>query len=136
MNELLQNWIAILTGDATLTAIVPATSIMVGAVDITMETQASLLYPQINLHTVSEVQRTVPLHTRDTHIQVDIWSRNSMLEVLTIYERVVTLLSYQVGNQGTAHFFWQRLGGAVDLDETDRRTFHRAMTFVAWSIKP
>lgn len=135
MLEIFENFISILTADATLTAIVPATSIMVGPVDVTMETQASLLYPQINLHLVSETQRTVPSFTRDTQVQIDIWSRNSMLEMETIYERVINDLSYQSGNEGQAHFFWQRLGGATDQYESDRRIWHRAITMSVWSVK-
>lgn len=122
--------------DSTLTAIVPATSILVGPVDITMEKQAGLLYPQINLHAVSEVQRSNPLNTRDTQIQLDIWSRNSQLELENIYEEVVTALGYLTVNQGTSHIFWSRLGGAIDDYEADRRIWHRACTFVFWSIKP
>lgn len=135
MLEIFQNFISILSGDATLTAIVPTTSITTGPVDITMETQASLLYPQINLWQVSEAQRSNPLNTRDTQVQMDIWSRNSMLELETIYERLITLLNYETANQSTAHIFWTRLDGGVDHYEADRRVWHRAVTFRVWSMK-
>lgn len=134
MLEILQYFVSILTSDATLNAIIPATQIFTGPVDVTTEVQSQLLLPQINIHIVSEAQRTVPLGTRDTMVQIDIWSRNNALEVETAYERILVLLSYQIANSGTAHIFWQRLGSGVDLYETDRRIWHKAMTFQVWSI--
>lgn len=134
MLEIFQNFISILSGDATLTAIV-GTNIFTGPVDITMEKQKELLYPQINLFQVSEVQRSNPLNTRDTQVQMDIWSRTSQLELETIYERVITLLSYETTDQSTAHIFWTRLDGGVDHYEADRRIWHRAVTFRVWSMK-
>ncbi len=136
MLEIFTKIIGILTTDATLNAIVPATSIFTGAVDVTMEKQVELLYPRIVLWQVSEISRTVPQNARDTQVQLDIWSRNSMIEVENIYERVLTLLNYDSGNKDTAHVFWQRLSGAVDQFETDRRIWHRSITFTCWSMKP
>jgi hypothetical protein len=135
MLEILENFITILTTDATLNAIVPVANIFTGPVDQTMETQASLLYPAINVHILSEAQRSNPFAARDTTVGVDIWSRNSQLELQTIYERIVALLSYEIANQNTAHIFWTRLGGATDVIETDRRVWHRAVTYTCWSIK-
>lgn len=135
MLEILQNMVSVLKTDGTLTAIVPADNIMVGPIDITVETQTGLIMPQINLHTVSEVSRSVPIQTRDTQIQIDIWSRTGQLEIENIYERVITLLNYQSPIQGTAKLFWERLGSAVDLYESDRRIWHRAITYVVWSHK-
>lgn len=135
MLEIFQKIISTLIGDSTLTAIVPTENIFTGAADIIQEKQATLLSPAIILSQVGESVRTVPLNVRDTQIQLDIWSRNSQLEVETIYERVMTLLNYLSGDQSTAHIFWQRLGGAVDLFESDRRIWHRSCTFVCWSIK-
>lgn len=132
----MQKMVGVLTADAGVIALCPAANIMVGPVDITMETQADLLYPSINLTQVSEVSRTVPLNTRDTQVQIDIWSRTSQLQLEQIYEAMINALNYDNGNQGSAHIFWQRLGGAVDLHESDRRVWHRACTFVVWSIKP
>lgn len=136
MLEILQKFISVLTNDATLNAIVPVANIFTGAVDITMEKQDELLYPSIVLSLVSEISRSVPSNTRDTQIQLDIWSRNSQLEIENIYERVITLLNYLSANESTAHIFWQRLGGAVDSFETDRRIWHRSCTFTVWTIKP
>ncbi len=135
MLELLQKIIAILTADATLTAIVPTAQILTGPVDIVAETQGSLPYPQVNMHVIAEVQRSNPLGTRDTQIQIDIWSRNSQLEIENIYEEVIKALSYQTTDQSTAHLFWSKLGGAIDDYESDRRIWHRAVTFVFWSLK-
>lgn len=135
MLEILQKLISVLTANATVTAIVPVTSIMVGPVDVTMEKQDTLIYPQINIFVVSETQRSNPLGTRDTRVQIDLWSRNSQLEIEQMYEAVITALSYQISDQGSAHIFWQRLGGAVDLYESDRRIWHRAVDYVCWSIK-
>ena len=122
--------------DGTLTAIVPTTNIFTGPVDILVDSQNELHMPAIILSVVSESQRTVPQGARDTDIQVDIWSRNSQLEVESIYEEVINLLSFQIANQGQAHIFWDRLGGAVDMFESDRRVWHKATTFRFWSIKP
>lgn len=136
MLEIFEKLIATLIGDATLTAICPATNIFTGAADILQEKQNTLLSPAIILSQISEAVRTVPLNTRDTQIQLDIWSRNSQLEVETIYERILTLLNYMSADQSTAHIYWQRLSGAVDLFEADRRVWHRSCTFTVWSTKP
>ena len=132
MKNLFVKIISILTGDVTLTAIVPATQIFVGPVDVTVEEQTGLLMPQINIRQVTEVTATVPRNTRETTFQVDIWSRNNQLEVEDIYERIITLLNYLLTDQGSNHIFWQRSGGAVDDYEGDRRIWHRSITFVAW----
>lgn len=136
MLEILEKLIAILTTDATLNAIVPVTNVFTGPVDQLNQSQESLPYPGIFLSLVSEVSRSVPLNTRDSHVAIDIYSRNSQLEVENIYERIITLLNYFSGDEGGAHIFWQRLNGAADLYETDRRIFHRSTTFVFWAIKP
>jgi hypothetical protein len=136
MLEILQWLIAQMTGDATLTAIVPVANIFTGPVDVLVESQNELLMPSIIISGVSEVQRTVPQGARDTQVQVDIWSRNSQLEIENIYEEILNLLSFQIANQGSAHIFWDRLGGSVDMFETDRRIWHRAVTMTFWSIKP
>lgn len=132
MKQLIEKIIALLIADGILTAIVPATNILTGPVDVVTEKQSELLLPQINVHVISESQRTVPKNVRDTMVQIDIWSRNSFLETVNIYERIITLLEYQTIDKDTAHIFWDRLGSAVDQYESDRRIFHRAMTFQCW----
>lgn len=122
--------------DATLTGIVKPSNIYTGPVDVLVETQPELHMPSIVLSTVSEAQRTVPQGARDTRIQVDLWSRKSQMEIENIYEEILNLFSFQIANQGTAHIFWDRLEGAVDLFESDRRIWHRSVTMVFWSIKP
>lgn len=136
MLEILEWIIAQITTDPTLNSIVPVANIYTGPVDILIESQPTLNMPSIIVSTISEVQRTVPQGARDSQIQIDIWSRNSQLEIEQIYEELLNLLSFQIANQGTAHIFWDRLGGSVDLFESDRRIWHRATTFTFWSIKP
>lgn len=136
MLEILEWIIAQMLADGTLTAMVPAANIFTGPVDILVESQDELHMPSIIVSTVSEVQRTVPQGARDSVIQVDIWSRKSMLEVEQIYEEVLNLLSFQIANQGTAHIFWDRGSGATDMFESDRRVWHKAVTMTFWSIKP
>lgn len=135
MLEIFQKMVATLQAASAVTSIV-GTNIYTGPVDIPMENQDSLLYPSVVLSQVTEVQRTVPLGARDTQVQIDLWSRNSQLELENLYEAVIAALSFQSGDQSSAHIFWQRLGGAVDLFESDRRIWHRSCTYTVWSIKP
>jgi hypothetical protein len=135
MQEIIEKIIAVLTTDATLNAIVPASQIFVGPVDIVEQTQAGLQLPQINIHMISEVVRTNPSNVRDTIIQLDIWSRNSQKEVVVVYERILVLLDYLSGDQNTEHTFWMRLGGSSDQYESDRRIFHRSLSMTVWSQK-
>lgn len=134
MLQIFEKFIALLKASSAVTTIV-GNNIYVGPVDVTMEKQNTLLYPQILLSMVSEAVRTVPQNTRDTTIQLDIFSRNSQMEVETLYEAVLTALNYYQGDQDTAHVFWQRLGGAIDLFESDRRYWHRSLTFQVWAIQ-
>ena len=133
MTEILEKIISILTSDATLVAMVPVAHIFTGPIDVTVE--KDLLDPQINIHLISEAFRTVPSRVRDTNIQIDIWSRTSQLIVSNIYERLLVLLEYLTVDQGSGHVFWDITTGAVDLYESDRRVFHRAVTLDFWSQK-
>ena len=121
-----------LTGYSNLTTLVPSTNMYTGSVDITVEKQSTLPYPQIVLQTISESIRTVPKNTRDSSYQIDIFSRNSQLEIENIYEEIINALNYQSGDESTSHLFWDRLGGTVDMYESDRRIWHRSITFMAW----
>ena len=136
MLEILEWIVAKMLADPTLIALVPAKNIFTGPVDVLVENQNELHMPSIIISGVSEVQRTVPQGARDTVVQVDIWSRVSMMEVEQIYEEVLSLLSFQIANQGQAHIFWDRLSGAVDMFEEDRRVWHKAVSMTFWSIKP
>jgi hypothetical protein len=136
MLEIFQYFVSILTNDATLNAIVSTKNIFTGPADILQQQSANLLAPAILLSQVSEAVRSNPPNTRDTQIQLDILSRNSQLEIENIYERILVLLDYNIANQNTAHIFWQRLGGAVDTPDSERRTFRRSVTFTVWSSKP
>jgi hypothetical protein len=136
MLEILTFIINTLKNSTGVTSIVPATQILVGQVDIVEETQAGLQLPQINAHVVSESTRTVPTNARDTMVQVDIWSRNSMMEVVQVYEFILQALNYSIANVNTAHIFWDRSSSCVDMFESDRTIWHRAVTFEFWSMKP
>lgn len=136
MLEILKYIVSTLKGASAVTSIVPSTNIFVGPVDVVTESQSELLLPQINIHVISESVRTVPINTRDTIIQIDIWSRNSQLEVVQAYEAIMSALNYQSPTQDTAKIFWERLNNVVDQYESDRRIFHRSMTFAVWSQKP
>lgn len=126
--------VSTLISDPTLTAIVPTTSISVGPLDVVVQSQASILMPQINIHPISETVRTVPLNTKDTRVQMDIWSRNNEMEAQTIYERVIVLLDFQMYDQGGSHIYWQRLGGLSSTYDTEVRLWHYSADFVFWSL--
>lgn len=136
MLEILSYMVAQMRADAALTAMVPTDNMFTGKPDVLIETQPELSMPMVVLWTVSEVQRTVPQGARDTHVQIDVWSRTSQLEVENIYEELVSLFSYKIADQSSAHIFWDRLEGAVDLVESDRAIWHKAVTVVFWSVKP
>ena len=137
MLEILQNIITILTTDSILNAIVPVTNIFTGPVDVVNEQQLTLLYPQIQLHVLSESINAVPSNTRSTQLQISIFSRNNQLETINIYERLVTLLNYNSSqNPGTYDIFWEKVGGCSDQFESDRRIWHRAVTVDCWAQKP
>lgn len=136
MLEIMQYMVAQMQADSTLIAMVPATNIYTGPVDVLVELQSELHMPGIVIWTVSEQQRTVPQGARDTHVQIDIWSRKSQLEVEQIYEEIVNLFSFKTADKDTAHIFWDRLEGSTDMFEEDRRVWHKAVTVTFWSIKP
>jgi hypothetical protein len=136
MLEILEAFLAKLTTDVALTALVNPKNMYAGPVDIAFDKQKDLPYPAIIVWPVSEASRTVPMNVRDTTIQVDIWSRNSQLELENVYEAMLLALNYQSGDQGTAHVFWQRLNSATDMFESDRRIWHKATSWTVWSIKP
>jgi hypothetical protein len=132
-----QNIISTLINDATLASLmsttVPNLQINVGGVDIVKETQASLAFPMINLHVVSESTRTVPLNAKDTHIQLSIWSRVSELETENIYERVVALLNFINTTVNGTKIEWQRTSGATTDFFTDVSVWQTTVDFVVWS---
>lgn len=135
MEEILQYVIGTLTTNSSLNAIIPATQIFAGPVDVATEIQSELLLPQINVHAISESVRTVPLNARDTVIQIDIWSRNSYLETVQVSEIILSALDFTSPTEGAAKIFWNRLGSTIDMYESDRRIFHRVLSFQFWSQK-
>ncbi|MHB8483866.1 MAG: tail completion protein gp17 [Nitrospiria bacterium] len=134
MINICNNIISVLLNDSTLTATVPKTSIMVGPVDINVEKQSEILMPQINIHPISEVVATVPRNTKETRIQIEVWSRNSEMEAQTIYERILTDLNFLSYDQGTSHIYWQRLGGVSSLYDSEMRLWQYASDFQFWSL--
>jgi hypothetical protein len=134
MLNICNKFITLLTTNAPLVAIVPASSISIGPVDIVQETQASLQMPQINIRPISEVVATVPRNTKQTRLQLDIWSRNSEMEAQNIYEQILTILDFQSYDQSTSHIWWQRLGGLSSSYETDVRLWHYSADFLIWSL--
>lgn len=124
-----------LTKDAVLTQTVPADNILFGPVDVPVETQQDLIYPQINIYTMSDKQRTVPLGVRDSSLSIHIFSRNDQIEVETIFERIVQLLAFQDVIYSNSRIFWGRLEGTVDQYESGARIWHRVSDFIWW-VKP
>jgi len=135
MLEIFEQLITILTNDAALQAIVPKKNILVGPVDIIIEKQTELLYPAITLSLVSESVLTVPMKSRDTVIQIDLWSFQNQMQIEQIYERVLTLVNYYTGDKSTEHTFWQRIQSSADQYESDRRIWHRSISLQVWSNK-
>jgi hypothetical protein len=74
MLEVDQKIAATLTGDATLTAIVDATNIFTGPVDVVslLSSDSGIVLPVIVVSTLSETMRPVPSYCRDTDMQLDI----------------------------------------------------------------
>lgn len=130
--------VTLLQSDPTLNSLMqPSNSsssgVFVGPVDIVNEQQTTLLMPMLNVWLVSESIRTVPRGARDITVQVDIWSRNSQLELENLYERLLTVLDFLTTDQGPSHIYWDRLQNAVDMYESDRRIWHKACRFTFWA---
>lgn len=137
MLEILTQIINIFTGDTTLKSLVPAANMFTGPVEIVTEAQANLYYPQIQISVISETTRSVPTNVRDTMVQISVFSKTSQLEVVNIYERVLTLLEYYNATVGsTARISWMKVSGMTDQYESDRRIWHRAITVECWAQKP
>jgi hypothetical protein len=138
MLDILQFMLGKLTGDAALAALMntdlPITTIYTGPVDLVKQTQASLKFPLMTLTATSETFRTVPLGARDSRVSVDIWSRNSELEIEQIYERICTLLNFQEGDKNSTWVAWQRGGGLSSQYESDARLWHFTADFITWSV--
>ncbi len=141
MLQLVENIINTLLADSTIKQYVN-NRIYPNGVDIYPEAIAppegqtpSAQFPMIAIHTVSEITRTVPLGHRETVIQVSIFSRLSQLEVEEIAEQILSLLNFQnfYNGYGNTILFWQRQDSGIDLFESDRRIWHKALSFRAWA---
>lgn len=134
----MQFMLGLMVNDSTLAGLLststPIRTIFTGPVDIVKETQTSLKVPLVTLSAVSEVYRTVPIQAKDSRISIDIYSRNSELQVENIYERITTLLNYQQGNSNTNWIAWQRVGGLSSQYDSDARMWHWTVDFTVWSV--
>ena len=137
MLDLLQSIQNTLAADATLAGLMNTTApnkrIFVGRVDVVKEVASSIGLPMLVIKGVSESFVTVPITSRNSRIQIDIWSQNSELETAKIYERICTLLNYQSSNINTSHIFWQRGDGFVEQFESEANLFHFLTDIVLWS---
>lgn len=124
----LNSIVSVLVNDATLATLmgttVPNTLIYTGDVDIVQETQASLQYPMVLIHTVSDEFKVMPLHGREMRIQLDIMDRTSELEAINIYEQVCVDLSFLSSTQGGTKIWWTRPTGGADVSESEMRIYH------------
>jgi len=126
-----QNIIDVVKADATIKTFINE-RIYPEGVDIIPETT---LFPLITIHNISEITLTNPKGERECLVQLSIWSRLSQLETEQIAERLLTILNFQTFNSGygTTIKRWQREDSGVDLPETDRRIWHKALTFRVWA---
>jgi hypothetical protein len=131
MLTLLQNITDTVLADPTMQGFI-ANRVYPDGVDIDPETT---LFPLLTIHSISEVTLTNPKYERDCLIQISIWSRLSHLETEQIAERLLDLFNYQQFNTGygTTIQRWQREDAGVDLYESDRRIWHKAITFRIWA---
>jgi hypothetical protein len=122
------NLVSVLTTDSTLAGLmgttVPNTLIYVGDVDIVQETQQSLQYPMLLIHTISDTFRVLPLNARDMHIQIDIMDRTSEMEAIQIYEQVCNDLAFVNTTQGGTRIWWTRPDSGADHSESEMRIYH------------
>lgn len=140
MLNLVINIIDTLKNDPTIASFV-GNRVYPQGVDIFPEATAnpaqgtSAAFPLITIHTVSEITRTVPLGERETLMQISVWSRLGQLQVEQISERALTVLNFQQFHtgMGTTVLRWQREDAGVDQYESDRRIWHKAITFRAWA---
>ena len=137
MKDILSKFVDILKADATLATLMGTTTpnnyVFVGPVDIVVEEQSDLQIPQINMHVISEFFNTVPQDTRETRVQIDVWSRKNEVQVADMYERIAELLNYQISDKNSTHIFWQRVGGMTEQYESDVRIWHYSVDFMVWS---
>lgn len=128
MIAILENIVPRLTQDATLATLmgqsIPNKLIYVGDVDIVQETQKSFQYPMILIHTTHDEFSRLPLGARETHLQFDVMSKTSELQVIQIYEQMCQDLLYVSGFQGNSFIWWSRPTSATDISESEMRVWH------------
>lgn len=131
MLSIFQSTIDTLKNDATIQSFV-AQRVYPEGVDIAPE---STLFPLITVHHISENTYTNPRNEKVISMQISMWSRLSEVEVEQIADRVETLLNYQQfqTGYGTTIQRWQRQDSGADQYESDRRIWHKALTFKTWA---
>jgi hypothetical protein len=132
----LQTAVASLVNDPVLAGLMGTTTpnklIYTGDVDIVQETQASLQYPMVLIHTISDTFRVMPLNARDMVIQLDIMDRTSELEAANIYEQVCTNFAYTNATNGGTRIWWTRPNSGADVSETEMRIYHIRMDVIIY----
>lgn len=113
---------------------VPNLNVFVGRVDTVREQANTIGLPMLVIKTVSETFRTVPRNCKDNRLQIDIWSQNSELQAMQIYERLATILNFQTLDNGGTHIFWQRVDGTTESFETEANLWHFSCDLILWSV--
>lgn len=129
MLTIFENIINTIKDDTTIQSYVGARVYPEG-VDISPE-----VLPMITVHHIGESVSTVPRNERVLTMQISIWSKLSEVEAIQISERIENLLNFQTFNTGynTTIQRWQRMDASASLFESDRRIWHRALTFKIWA---
>ena len=131
MLTIIQEIISTLLADTIIQGFV-SDRIFPEGIDIVPETT---LFPLITIHNISERTLTNPKNEREITVQISIWSRKNQLEVEQISEAVLSLLNYQQFHTGygTTIKRWQREDSGVDIFESDRRIWQKAISFRIWA---
>ena len=133
-----QNIIISLTQDSTLAGLmnttVPNNSVYTGDVYVVREKQNTFQYPLLTMSPVSEEFEVMPLNGRQATYQLDIFSRNSEIEAIQIYEQVVFNLSFINTSQDSTKIWWTRPVSATNISESEMRIFHIRVDIHVWSF--
>lgn len=131
MKQIVKYVISTLASDPTIQTYV-GTRVSPQGVDISPE-----VLPCITVFQLDEQSKTVPFREREGLIQIDIWGNISQLQIENISERVLDLLNFAQYQSGysTSLLRWGREESSIDLFETDRRIWHRAIRW-RWWAKP
>ena len=133
------NVLSVLKNDATLASLMntltPNLHIYMGARDIVIEKQSDIQYPAIIITVVSESDIRIPIHGHESRLQIDVWSRNSELEAVKIYDQIRALLSYQ--NNTTSNsttIWWSRIDSASEDYNSEMVLWRYKIDVFVWSF--